>query len=141
MRDGATKRSCIFIVDDFPGMRAMLTLYLEKGVGLHVCGSAASGEEALSLLHGLSCDLALIDVSMPGMGGIELVRRLQAERPWLKCLIFSGHDEQRDVSQAQEAGAHGYVVKDDWEKLDTAIRQVLAGKVYLSEAVKSYWLA
>lgn len=129
----------IFIVDDHELMREMLVLYTTREADLELCGLARSGEEALESIASSTCDLALLDVAMPGMSGIELARILRERQPELKCLMLSGHAEQSYVRGAMEAGACGYVMKGNPAAILTAIRQVLRGGVYLSREVAPYW--
>lgn len=111
----------------------MVASYLSSVAGLTVCGTAESGEEALETLPESGCDLALVDVSMPGMSGIELVRHLRAQSPEVKCLMLSGHLGEGYVTDALKAGARGYVGKGDPAALLEAITEVLGGGRYISE--------
>ncbi len=125
-----------FIVDDHETIRVLLAEYIETASDLAMCGTAASGEEALARISPTECDLVLVDVRMPGMSGIELVRHLKQRYPEIRCLMFSGHAEQVYVEQALAAGARGYVMKGNPEELLQAIRHVLSGKIYLSDPVR-----
>lgn len=139
----------IFIVDDHELVRTLLEEYLDMEPDLEVCGSVDSGEEALERLlqapqtangksspPALECDLALIDISIPDMNGIELVRRLSEERPSLRCLIVSGHAKAVYAEDALRAGAKGYVMKGDPDVLVEAVRQVLRGETYVDEQIE-----
>jgi len=126
----------VFIVDDHAIVRELLSDFLNDLDGIAVCGTAASGEEALRVLPEAECELALIDVSMPGMSGIELVRQLYAARPALPCLMLSGHAEEIYVRASLEAGALGYVMKGDPDALREAIGQALRGETYLSPKLR-----
>lgn len=139
----------IFIVDDHELVRTLLKEYLDMEPDFEVCGSVDSGEEALGRLlqapqtangksspPALECDLALIDVSIPDMNGIELVRRLNEERPGLRCLIVSGHARAVYAEDALRAGAKGYVMKGDPDLLVEAVRQVLRGETYVDEQIE-----
>lgn len=141
MADKSPVLGRVFLVDDHDVVRTMLDLYIRRAQDLSVCGMAASGEEALELATAEACDVALLDVAMPGMSGIELARRLRERHPRLKCLMLSGHAEQVYVKGALEAGALGYVMKGDPNAILGAIRQVLRGEVYLSNEVRAYWTA
>lgn len=132
-----TARSTVFIVDDFVLLHEMITEYLEMEPDLAVCGTAQSGEEALATLPERGCDLALVDVAMPGMNGIEFVRRLGELRPGFPCLMLSGHAEEVYVREAMAAGARGYVTKGDPDAIVGAIRCVLGGEVYFGEQVRA----
>ncbi len=119
-------------------MREMLIEFLgEEAPNLEVCGAVRTAEEALEILDGAGPDLMLIDVSLPGMSGIELVSKLRKKRPKLLCVLYTGHGEGVYVEQAIEAGARGYILKGDPHELMGAIEQVIAGKVYLSDSVQA----
>jgi DNA-binding NarL/FixJ family response regulator len=127
----------IFIVDDHPTLLEMLRMLLESEPGFEVCGEASSGEEALEKLDSVNADVALLDVSLPQMSGIELGAEIKARFPDLPFLMFSGHGEKSHVRKAVSVGARGYVLKMDWEEFPAAIRHVLEGQTYLSESVRS----
>lgn len=139
MSEPTPSRGRIFVVDDHELVREMLVLYIRMEADLEVCGTAASGAEALAKIGGLGCDLALLDVGMPGMSGIELAEALRARHPEVRCLMLSGHAERVYVQGALEAGARGYVMKGDPETILEAIRQVLRGEDYLSAEVQPFW--
>jgi DNA-binding NarL/FixJ family response regulator len=128
--------SRIFIVEDHPTMRQMMREFIEAISGMEVCGVAATAEEGLECLADLDVDLVTIDISLPGMNGIDLVRQLQARRPELPCIIISGHHEPGYIKRAFAVGARGYVAKGNPLEIRTAIEQVLAGKIYLSESMR-----
>jgi DNA-binding NarL/FixJ family response regulator len=130
----------IYIVEDHPLMRQVLCESVEKMPGLSVSGTAASAEEALTMLDGREVDLVLIDMSLPQMSGAELVGALQKRRPELPCLIVSGHRESIYVRQALLAGARGYVIKGDPYEIEEAIQEVLAGNKYLSKQLRTLGL-
>ena len=94
----------IFIVEDHRVMRDSLILYIGRTPWLEVCGAVASAEEALVQLPESGADLVLVDISLPGMNGIDLIKQLRRQLPALPCLILSGHVEQ--VGQAA-AGRRG----------------------------------
>lgn len=114
----------VFLVEDHPLMQESLQMYLELA-GLEPCAVVASAEEALAQIFDTAADLAVIDVSLPGMDGIELVRRIRARRPTLPCLVLSGHAEDRFAGLAREAGAVDYVVKNDVDAIIAAIERAL----------------
>lgn len=131
MSPTAARRICI--VDDSPVIHQGLTRLLEAGEDLTVVGQARSAEEALEMIPSLALDVAIVDLGMTGMGGLELTRRLKKLDATLRVLILSIHDELHYVEEALEAGASGYVLKDDApEALRPALQQVLAGGRYLS---------
>ena len=124
-------KSQIFIVEDHRMMREAYQLLLEMEPDMEVCGSASSAEDALTTLEETNPDLVLVDVSLPGMSGIELVEKLHASRPQLPTLIISGHDEMVYADQARRAGAKGYLDKKGLSHIMLdAIRHVLDGEIY-----------
>lgn len=124
----------IFIVEDHAVIRRGYISLIKRKPDLEICGEASSGEDALVSIPGCAPDLVLVDVSLPGMSGIDLVRRLQMTQPDLATLVISGHEEALFVEGVLAAGARGYVMKEQApEVLIKAIYQVLSGKQYLSE--------
>lgn len=126
----------LILVEDHMVMIESLSFLLSRIQGLTIAATAPSAEAALAQLSEISVDLALIDVSLPKMSGIELVAHLQEQYPTLPCLVLSGHDEPSYVQQALNAGARGYVQKDQPITLLDAIPRVLAGEVYLSKEMQ-----
>ena len=126
----------IFIVDDHRVIRLGFRLVLER-VGRHaVIGEAESGEEALKKITESAPDLAVVDIAMEGMDGIELTRRLKAQCPGLRVLIVSMHDDSYYVEAALAAGADGYVLKENADELMTkAVDELLGGRTYLCNEV------
>lgn len=123
----------VFLVEDHAYLRGMVASYLSDVAGLTICGTASSGTEALERLAECACDLALVDVSMPGMSGIELVGHLREQCPEVRCLMLSGHLGEGYVAESLAAGARGYVEKGDPAVLVVAIAEVLRGERYVSE--------
>lgn len=127
----------ILLVDDHPLMRKGLALTLETEVDLTVAAQAASAEEALSLMDKAEPDLAVIDVSLPGMSGLELIKHLRAVRPDLAILVVSRHDESLYAERAIRAGARGYLMKmEAADVIVKAVRHILNGGIYVSEEIK-----
>lgn len=130
--------SCkLFIVEDHALVRDMLVEFLNDIPGWQVSGIAQSAEEALDRLDGLVIDIALIDVSLPGKSGIDLVGEIRLSWPQCPCLMLSGHAERRYVDAAFAAGARGYVVKGDANELADAVKQVLDGETYVSASLRA----
>ena len=115
----------LFLIEDHPMMRRVLRQLLEQEPDLKVVGEADSAETALTALPDLTPDLLMVDLSLPGMSGIELVRQLKRQRPELRCLVVTGHTDPLYRAAAAEAGAAGYVTKDDPNEVLTAVRDVL----------------
>ena len=128
----------IYIVDDHPLMRKGMAMTLENSVEFEVCGQSESAEEALGEIPGLKPDGCVIDISLPGMNGIELVKTLLAQMPDQKILVVSRHDEELYAERAIRAGAKGYLMKlEAGDVLVSAVRQIMNGEIYLSDKIGS----
>lgn len=127
----------IFIVEDHPIMRDLLMDFLEALTDFEIIGAAASAEEALRNIEDNGANFLLIDVSLPGMSGIDLISEVKRRWPKMVCLMYSAHTEPDYVRQSLVAGANGYVVKGNPDELPVAIEQIAAGNIYLSTPVKS----
>lgn len=126
----------IYIVDDHPLMRKGLAMTIDKEMGYEVCGQAESAEQALAEMVSLNPDAAVVDISLPGMNGIELIKNVLHQKPNLKILVVSRHDEELYAERALRAGAKGYLMKlEAAEILITALRQIINGGIYLSEKI------
>lgn len=126
----------IYIVDDHPLMRKGLAMTIDKEMGFEVCGQAESAEQALTDIIDLEPDVAVVDISLPGMNGIELIKNVLHQMPDLKILVVSRHDEELYAERAIRAGAKGYLMKlEAAEVMITAIRQILNGGIYLSDNI------
>jgi DNA-binding NarL/FixJ family response regulator len=126
----------ILIVDDHAIVREGLKRILEETDRHWAVTEATGGFEALALLRSQPFDLAIIDLSMPDMSGLDLLRRARAEFSGLGCLILSMHAEEQYAMRAFKAGANGYVTKDSAPgDLAQAVRKVAAGGAYVSSAV------
>jgi DNA-binding NarL/FixJ family response regulator len=125
----------VLLADDHQIVRDGLRRILGPQSGFEVAGEAASGDEALALVRAHDYDVAVLDMSMPGLSGLDLVKRLKAEKPRLKILVLSMHGEQQYAARALKAGAAGYLNKDSAaEQLVGALRKIAAGGVHVSEA-------
>lgn len=129
--------SRIFIVEDHPLMQRAVSALVGRLPDATVCGIAATGEEALLQLPEAQADLVLVDVSLPGMSGIELAGAITTQWPALPCLMLSGHQEAAYVERALAAGARGYVMKGETQELNAAILYVLDGGEYLAPATRA----
>ena len=131
----------LLLVDDHPLLRKGLALTLDAEPDFEVVGQAADAEEALDAAPRLKPDVVLVDLSLPGMGGLELIKHLAAVLPEAKTLVVSRHDESLYADRAIRAGARGYVSKlQAGEKIVEAVRAVLRGGLYLSDEVKDRML-
>lgn len=123
----------VALADDHGLMRAGLCALLSREPDLEVVGTASDGAEAVRLARELRPDVFVTDVSMPGLNGVDAIRRIHAEEPGVRMLCLSMHDTSRMVLAALDAGARGYVLKEGpGEELGLAIRKVMANQVYLS---------
>jgi DNA-binding NarL/FixJ family response regulator len=130
----------VFVVEDHLIMRQVLSMLVQRMPSLELCGEAESAETALQAIPTSSPDIVLIDVSLPGMNGIELAGHIRAGQPNLPILFISGHDESVYAEQAYQVGAQGYTMKGDPMAIMTAVQDVLQGKLYfktLPKAVRS----
>ncbi|MGH7247746.1 MAG: UvrY/SirA/GacA family response regulator transcription factor [Pseudomonadota bacterium] len=126
----------VLLVDDHKLVRTGIRLILEDTPDIRVAGEGESGEAAIELSRTLGIDLVLMDVSMPGIGGLEATRRLRARNPALKVIVVSVHATEPYPLRLMEAGAHGYLTKDcAAEEIVAAIRQVQAGKRYITASI------
>lgn len=118
----------ILIADDHAIVRGGLKQIIATTADIVVTGEAAQGSEVVDKLRTCEVDLLLLDMTMPGISGVDLIRRVRAEQPALPVLVLSIHNEAQVVSRALRAGATGYVTKDsDPEVLLAAIRKLAAG--------------
>jgi DNA-binding NarL/FixJ family response regulator len=128
--------SRILIVDDHPLVRAGLAQLIGDCPDLEVCAEAADMAEALKQIDSTNPDLAIIDLSLAGGSGLDLIEHIKARNRNILMLVASMHDEMLYAERVLAAGARGYINKQEaQDSIIRAIRQVLGGKVYLSEAM------
>ena len=126
----------IVIVDDHPLFRKGLEQLIHSEDGFAVCGEANNAPEAMDVIRKLNPDLAIVDLSLPGANGIELIKNIRAEFSKLPILVLSRHDESLYALRALRAGAEGYVMKHEaMTNVIQAIREVFNGRPYLSPAM------
>ena len=132
----------VLIVDDHRMIRSGLRGFLEDEPGISVVGEAENGEDALTRLPELTPDVVLMDLMMPGMGGIAAIGALRQSYPALKIMALTSFADDEQVFPALEAGANGYLLKDiDPDELVAAIRAVHAGESPLDPEVAKRLLA
>jgi two-component system, NarL family, invasion response regulator UvrY len=123
----------ILIADDHPIYRKGLLQILMEVPGMFAVDEAGSGEEALSKIWDNDYDLVLMDISMPGRGGMDALKTLKSHCPKLPVLVLSMHPEEQYAIRALRAGASGYLNKEcAWNELINAVRKVLEGGKYVS---------
>lgn len=134
----STVTASVLIVDDHPIVREGLTELINRENGLHVCGSAESGQQALEAATRLKPDVFVIDLSLEDVTGLSLIKELRARSVTAPILVLSMHEESLYAERALRAGAQGYVMKREAPtKVIEAIRQVLGGEVFLSSEMAS----
>ena len=132
----------VLIADDHKIVRDGLRRILGAHGDIEVAGEAANGDEALALVKAHEYDVAMLDMSMPGLSGIDLIKRLKIERPKLRILVLSMHGEEQYAARVLKAGAAGYLNKDSAaELLVGAIRKIAAGGVHIGEAAAASLVA
>jgi DNA-binding NarL/FixJ family response regulator len=131
----------IFLVDDHPIVRQGMALFINREADLNVCGEA---EDSLSAMHGIpACrpDLVIVDISLNGPDGLDLLKSIRIQYPGLPVLILSMHDELIYAERALRAGANGYIMKQEaTEKVLIAVRRILNREVYVSDRVANKML-
>jgi DNA-binding NarL/FixJ family response regulator len=126
----------VLIVDDHPIFRAGLTGLVNLEAGLTVCGEANDAAQAMQAVEKLHPDLVLLDMSLPGKGGLELLKDIRAIAPQTPVLIISMHDETLYAERVIKAGGRGYIMKQEGpEKIVQAVRKVLSGGISVSERI------
>ena len=131
----------IVIVDDHLLFRQSLTTMLANVGGLDVIGATGDGRESLRLIDRLQPKVAILDISMPGLGGLDLAPRIRESAPKTEILMLSMHDNSNYVYRAFKAGCRGYVLKSDSaEELQRAIMVVAQGETYLSPGIASEFI-
>jgi DNA-binding NarL/FixJ family response regulator len=130
------RTSKIFLVEDHPTFCEGLAQVLESETDLTICGTAGTADEALKAIARLEPDLVLVDITLPGKSGLELIKELRSVNRKVKLLVLSMHDEALYADRVLRAGGDGYIMKqEDTDEIVHAIRDVLDGHIYVSEAV------
>jgi DNA-binding NarL/FixJ family response regulator len=126
----------IVIADDHTIVREGLKQILSAAGDLAVTGEAQNGREVLERVRALDFEVLLLDMSMPGKSGIELIKQVRAEKPKLRILVLSMHEEEQYAVRAIKAGAAGYLTKDSASaQLVSAIRKVAGGGAFITDSV------
>ena len=138
----AKERIKVLIVDDHPIVRQGLVQMINREPDLAVCGEAETALDALKAVASNGPDVAVIDLSLKGTSGLELLKDLKVRHPKLPVLVLSMYDESMYAERALRAGARGYMMKEEAsEKVLTALRLILSGQIYLSDAMASRLLS
>ena len=122
----------VLLADDHAVVRAGYKFLLENVRDIEVIAEAASGEEAIALFEQYQPDVLVLDLSMPGIGGLEAIRRLRVRQPDARILVFSMHESPTLIEHALQAGVSGYISKNSSpEVLVNALRRIAAGGLYV----------
>jgi DNA-binding NarL/FixJ family response regulator len=126
----------VYIVEDHPVFREGLAQLVNAEQDLTVCGQADDADQALRAISRLKPDLVVVDITLPGKSGLELIKELRPQNQRVKLLVVSMHDEALYADRVLRAGGDGYIMKqEDPEEIVHAIRDVLGGHTYVSEQV------
>ena len=135
------KRSRVLLVDDHPIVRQGLHLMIDREPDLMVCGEAEEARSALHAISELKPDIVVMDISLNGPSGIEVLRTVRQADSKLRVLVLSMHDENVYAERALRAGANGYIMKQEaTDKVLVAMRRILGGEVYVSDRIASKML-
>src|ERR1044072_5482884 len=134
MAPAQADRIKVFLVDDHPIVRQGLSQLIDRESDLRVCGQAEDARSTLDQLEHAQPDIMIVDVSLNGPDGIDLLKEIRSRYPRLAVLILSMHDEALYAERSLRAGANGYIMKQEaTERVLTAIRRILNGEIYVSE--------
>jgi DNA-binding NarL/FixJ family response regulator len=137
----AGKKSKVFVVDDHPIVRQGLTLLINREQDLTVCGEAEDAQSAMHSVTSVRPDTMVIDISLNGPDGLDLLKDIRMRHPDLPVLILSMHDESIYAERALRAGAQGYIMKQEaTEKVLVALRRILSHEIYVSERIANRML-
>jgi len=132
----------IIIVDDHPIVRRGLKQILLDQPDMEVVGEAENAQEAFKTIHTTDCDVVVLDISLPGASGVEILKQLKYEYVKLPVLILSVHSEEQYAVRVMKAGASGYLKKDSApEELVKAIRKIISGRKYVSTTLAEILIA
>lgn len=132
------EKSKILLVDDHPLVREWLANLINQQSDMEIRGEAANSAAALELINTAKPDIAIIDISLEGGSGIELIKDIKNLHPGVTVIVLSMHDEMLYAERALRAGARGYIMKREaTKKILLGLRAVLSGKLYVSDRVNA----
>ncbi len=141
LREESARKTRIFIVDDHPIVREGLSLMMNREPDMMVCGEAEEATRALQAISTCKPDFLIVDISLSGPDGLDLLKSIRARYPSMPVLILSMHDESIYAERALRAGANGYIMKQEaTERVLVAVRQILTKKVYVSDRIANRML-
>jgi DNA-binding NarL/FixJ family response regulator len=131
----------ILVVDDHPIVRQGLALLINQEADLVVCGEAEEATGAMHVLNSARPDVLIVDISLNGPDGLDLLKNIRTTHPALPVLILSMHDESIYAERALRAGANGYIMKQEaTEKVLVAVRRILSSEIYVSDRIANKML-
>jgi DNA-binding NarL/FixJ family response regulator len=134
-------KKTVLVVDDHPLMRQGLALLINQQQDMQVCGEAEEAQAAMQAIGRQRPDIMILDISLNGPDGLELLKNIRAFDPDLPVLILSMHDEAIYAERALRARANGYIMKQEaTEKVLVAVRRILNGEIYLSDRMSNKML-
>jgi DNA-binding NarL/FixJ family response regulator len=140
-QNSAPAKKRILVVDDHPIVRQGLALLINREADLLVCGEAEDAMGAMHVLASAKPDVLIVDLSLSGPDGLDLLKNIRITHPALPVLILSMHDELIYAERALRAGANGYIMKQvATEKVLVAVRRILAGEIYVSDRIANRML-
>ena len=134
----AARKNRVLVVDDHPIVRPGLALLINREPDLMVCGEAEDARTAMQSITAAKPDILVVDISLNGPDGLDLLKYIRTRYPDLPVLILSMHDESMYAERALRAGAQGYIMKQEaTEKVLVALRRILGHEIYVSERVSN----
>ena len=138
MNTEASQEFRVVLVEDHPMFREQLSQLINKESGMTVCGEADNIHDALQLIESKGAEVAIVDLTLKGPSGLELIKNLKAKEIDIPVLVLSMHDEALYAERVLKAGARGYITKNEASKeVMTAIQAVLRGEIYLPARIAS----
>jgi DNA-binding NarL/FixJ family response regulator len=140
--DAAARKCKVLIVDDHSIVQSGLGRLIDREPDLAVCGEAGEIHAALRSIDALKPDILIVDISLNGPDGLDLIKSIRTKEPHLPVLVLSVHDESIYAEGAMRAGANGYIMKQEaTERVLIALRRILNGEIYVSDRVANRMLA
>lgn len=128
----------VYVIEDQNILRELVCRLVEDIPGMQLAGHSGDGIEGLEACKQLRPDLAIVDIMVPGLNGLEIIRQLKRQQPRIRLLVFSGHSDRERVHAAIQAGAHGIVHKNaSIDELQAGIQKVSSGESYMSSEILS----
>jgi DNA-binding NarL/FixJ family response regulator len=138
MNNATHQKFRVVLVEDHPMFRDQLAQLINKEAGMNVCGETDNIQDAFNLVECSQPDIAIVDLTLKGAGGLELIKNLKAKEINVPVLVLSMHDEALYAERVLKAGARGYITKNEASKeVMTAIHAVLRGEIYLPAKIAS----